>query len=185
MNNKVTSKEELLEASKGLVRSQGWSAVNIRSVAKVCCVSVGAIYNYFDGKATLVTATVESIWQEIFHRPKNQPAFQDIHTYTLWVYDCMAAGSKRYPDFFTLHSLGFVTGDKSEAKVRMQQTRQHILDGICAVLKRDSHIRPDAFNEAFSVEMFASILFSLMLSAMLRHDYDPTAILEMIRRTLY
>lgn len=185
MNIKATSKEELLEASKELVRSQGWSAVNIRSVAKACGVSVGAIYNYFDGKAALVTATVESIWQEIFHQPQGQPGFQDIQTYTLWVYDRMAAGSKRYPDFFTLHSLGFVAGDKSEARVRMQQTRQHILDGICAVLERDAHIRPEAFNEAFSVNMFAGILFSLMLSAMLRHDYDPAAILEMIRRTLY
>ncbi len=185
MNNKVTSKEELLEASKGLVRDQGWSAVNIRSVAKVCGVSVGSIYNYFDGKATLVTATVESIWQEIFHRSKNQPAFQDIQSYTLWVYERMAAGSKRYPDFFTLHSLGFVSGDKSEAKVRMQQTRQHILDGIAAVLKRDEHIRPDAFDEEFTADRFAGLLFSLMLSAMLRHDYDPTAILEMTRRALY
>ena len=32
---------------------------------------------------------------------------------------------------------------------------------------------------------FAGDLFSLMLSAMLRQDYEPDAVLEIVRRTLY
>ena len=53
------------------------------------------------------------------------------------------------------------------------------------VLKHDARIRPDAFTEQFTAEKVADVLFSLMLSALLRQDYDPTAILEIIRRTLY
>ena len=34
-----------------------------------CGVSVGSIYNYFDSKAALLSETVGSVWQEIFHRP--------------------------------------------------------------------------------------------------------------------
>ena len=30
-----------------------------------------------------------------------------------------------------------------------------------------------------------TVLFSLMLSALLRQDYDPRAVLEITRRTLY
>ena len=67
----------------------------------------------------------------------------------------------------------------------MQQTWQHILDGLCFVLRRDPHIRPDAFNDHFTPEIFADVLFSLMLSALLRRDYDPSAVLEIVRRTLY
>ena len=37
----------------------------------------------------------------------------------------------------------------------------------------------------FTAEKFADVLFSLMLSALLRQDYDPTAVLEIVRRTLY
>lgn len=37
----------------------------------------------------------------------------------------------------------------------------------------------------FTVERFADVLFSLMLSALLRQDYDPAAILEIVHRTLY
>ena len=41
MNTVVTSKEEILKASRELIRQQGWSAVSIRSVAAAlaprCC----------------------------------------------------------------------------------------------------------------------------------------------------
>jgi AcrR family transcriptional regulator len=185
MNTVVTSKEEILEASRELVRQQGWPAVNIRSVAAACGVSVGSIYNYFDSKAALVGAVVESVWCEIFHRPEDGAAFQDTLSCVTWLYERMEYGCKYYPGFFTLHSLGFMGEEKSDGKRKMQQTWQHILEGLCAVLKRDPRICPDAFTGDFTAEKFADVLFSLMLSAFLRQDYDPSTVLEIVRRTLY
>ena len=77
MNTVVTSKEDILKASRTLIQKEGWSAINIRSVASACGVSVGSIYNYFDSKAALMGAVVESVWCEIFHRPENGAVFQD------------------------------------------------------------------------------------------------------------
>lgn len=185
MNTVVTSKEEILKTSRELIQREGWSAVNIRSVAAACGVSVGSIYNYFDSKADLVGATVESVWCEIFHRPEDGAVFQDTQACIIWLYSRMEYGCKQYPGFFTLHSLGFMGEEKSDGKQRMQQTWQHILDGLCSVLRRDASVRPDAFTQQFTVEKFADLLFSLMLSALLRKDYHPDAVLELIRRTLY
>lgn len=185
MNNVVTSKEEILKTSRELIQQQGWSAVNIRSVASACGVSVGSIYNYFDSKAALVGATVESVWCEIFHRPEDGAVFQNTQTCITWMYERMEYGCRQYPGFFTLHSLGFMREDKSDGKRRMQQTWQHILEGLCSVLKRDTKVRPDAFTEQFTAEKFAGVLFSLMLSALLRQDYDPDPVLEIVRRTIY
>ncbi len=185
MNTVVTSKEEILKTSRELIRQQGWSAVNIRSVAAACGVSVGSIYNYFDSKAELVGATVESVWCEIFHRPENEMIFQDTQACIIWMYERMEYGCRQYPGFFTLHSLGFMREDKSDGKRLMQQTWQHILNGLCAVLKRDTRIRKDAFTDQFTAEKFADVLFSLMLSALLRQDYDPAAVLEIVSRTVY
>ena len=97
----------------------------------------------------------------------------------------MEYGCRQYPGFFTLHSLSFMKEDKDDGKRRMQATWEHILKGLCSVLRQDSRIRPDAFTEQFTVEQFADVLFSLMLSALLRQDYDPSAVLEIIQRTLY
>lgn len=185
MNKIVTSKEEILETSRKLIQQQGWSAVNIRSVATACGVSIGSIYNYFDSKAALVGAAVESIWFEIFHRPDDATVFQDTIACITWMYERMEYGCKQYPGFFTLHSLGFMQEDKSDGKRRMQQTWQHILDGLSFVLKRDSKVRKDAFNEQFTAEKFADVLFFLMLSALFRQDYDAEAVLEIVRRTVY
>ena len=185
MNIVVTSEDKILENSRKLIQQQGWAAVNIRSVAAACGVSVGSIYNYFDSKEALVGATVESVWSEIFHRPEKGNIFQDTQTCVIWIYDRMEYGSRQYPGFFTLHSLGFMQEDKPDGKQRMQQTWQHILDGLCSVLKQDPRIRPDAFTEQFTVEKFADVLFSLMLSALLRQDYDPNPVLEIVRRILY
>ena len=69
MNTIVTSKEEILKNSRELIREKGWAAVGIRSVASACGVSVGSIYNYYDSKAELISATVESVWCEIFPPP--------------------------------------------------------------------------------------------------------------------
>ncbi|MGO5115961.1 TetR/AcrR family transcriptional regulator [Candidatus Avoscillospira sp. LCP25S3_F1] len=185
MNTIVTSKEELLKTSRELIQREGWSAVNIRSVASACGVSVGSIYNYFDSKAALLTATVESVWCEIFHQPEDGSECQDTLACLTWLYGRMAYGGQQYPGFFNLHSLGFLGEDKADGKRRMQQTWQHITDGLCSVLRRDGKIRPDAFTEQFTVEKFADLLFSLLLSALLRQDYDPSTVLELVRRTLY
>ena len=185
MNTIVTSKEEILKNSRELIREKGWAAVSIRSVASACGVSVGSIYNYYDSKAELISATVESVWCEIFHRPQDEAVFQDVQTCVKWMSERMAYGCEQYPGFFTLHSLGFMREDKADGKRQMQQVWNHILNGLCTVLQQDSKIRPDAFNERFTVEKFADVLFSLMLSALLRQDYDPAAVLEIVRRTLY
>ena len=145
----------------------------------------GSIYNYYDSKAELISATVESVWCEIFHRPQDEAVFQDVQTCVKWMYERMAYGYEQYPGFFTLHSLGFMQEDKADGKRHMQQIWHHILNGLCTVLQQDTKIRPDAFNAQFTVEKFADVLFSLMLSALLRQDYDPAAVLEIVRRTLY
>ena len=55
----------------------------------------------------------------------------------------------------------------------------------CPVLRHDAKIRPGAFTEQFTPEQFAGILFSLMLSAVVQQNFDPSAVLEIVRRTIY
>jgi ABC-type glycerol-3-phosphate transport system permease component len=82
-------------------------------------------------------------------------------------------------------ALGFVQQDTADGKQQMRQTWQHILDALCNVLRHDTKIRPDAFTEQFTPEQFAGILFSLMLSAVVQQSFDPSAVLEIVHRTIY
>lgn len=185
MNPMATSKADILKTSRELIQQNGWAAVNIRAVAAACGVSVGCIYNYFGSKTELVSAAVESIWNDIFHHPEDKAVFQDTLSCIRWMYRQMEYGCQRYPGFFTHHALGFVQQGTDDGKQQMRQTWQHILDALCNVLCHDAKIRPGAFTEQFTPEQFAGILFSLMLSAVVQQNFDPSAVLEIVRRTIY
>ncbi len=185
MNPMATSKENILQISRKLIQQNGWAGVSIRSVAAACGVSVGCIYNYFESKTDLLSATVESIWNDIFHHPEDEAVFQDTLSCVRWMYKQLEYGCQRYPGFFTHHALGFVQQDTADGKQQMQRAWQHILDALCTVLRNDARIRADAFTEEFTVEKFAEMLFSLMLSALVRQDFDPSTVLEIVRRAVY
>ena len=185
MNPMATSKEDILQISRKLIQQNGWAGVNIRSVAAACGVSVGCIYNYFESKTDLLSATVESIWNDIFHHPEDEAVFQDTLSCVRWMYKQLEYGCQRYPGFFTHHALGFVQQDTADGKQQMQRAWQHILDALCTVLRNDTRIRADAFTEEFTVEKFAEMLFSLMLSALVRQDFDPSTVLEIVQRAVY
>lgn len=185
MNPMATSKENILQISRKLIQQNGWAGVNIRSVAAACGVSVGCIYNYFESKTDLLSATVESIWNDIFHHPEDEAVFQDTLSCVRWMYKQLEYGCQRYPGFFTHHALGFVQQDTADGKQQMQRAWQHILDALCTVLRNDARIRADAFTEEFTVEKFAEMLFSLMLSALVWQDFDPSTVLEIVRRAVY
>ena len=90
MNPMATSKENILQISRNLIQQNGWAGVNIRSVAAACGVSVGCIYNYFESKTDLLSATVESIWNDIFHHPEDEAVFQDTLSCVRWMYKQLA-----------------------------------------------------------------------------------------------
>ena len=116
---------------------------------------------------------------------EDEAAFQDTLSCIRWMYRQMEYSCQQYPGFFTHHALGFVQQDTADGKQQMRQTWQHILDALCNVLRHDAKVRPDAFTEQFTPEQFAGILFSLMLSAVVQQSFDPSAVLEIVRRTIY
>lgn len=86
MNHLATSKEDILAASRELIKESGWTAVSIRAVASRCSVSAGTIYNYYESKADLLGDTIESIWREIFFHSEDEQVFKDVAACISWIY---------------------------------------------------------------------------------------------------
>ena len=61
MHPNVPSKEKLLLAATELAKTEGLSALQMRSLASAAGVAVGSVYNYFPNKNALLTAVVASI----------------------------------------------------------------------------------------------------------------------------
>ena len=185
VNHLATSKEDILAASRELIKENGWAAVSIRAVASKCSVSAGTIYNYYESKSALLGDTIESVWHEIFFHPQDEQVFHDVAACISWVYERLEYGNEQFPGFFSLHSFGFMKEEKVNGKKRMMKTWEHILNGLCEVLTNDPKIRPDVFDQQFTQKQFADILFSLILVSVIRQDYDSSSILMLINKTLY
>ena len=103
----------------------------------------------------------------------------------VWVFESMRKGDEKYPGFFTLHSMSFIRAEKASGQQLMERSWRHIQEGLSVVLMNDKSVRRDVFDENFTQEKFVEIIFSLIISALLRQDYDCTAIVGMIRRVIY
>lgn len=185
MNTTVTSKEEILRISRELIQTQGWKAINMRTVAKECNISIGSIYNYFHNKSDLIAATVESVWQDIFHFPENTAVFDSFVGCVEWAFDSMKNGEERYPGFFAFHSMIFMEDEKGNGQQMMAESWKHISEGLYHVLLQDSKVDMNTFDEEFTPQKFVEIIFSLIIAAIIRHEYDCSGITGMIRRTVY
>ena len=187
MNTTITSKDEILCVCRELIR--------IRHVAKCCHISVGSVYNYFESKTDLIAETVASVWCDIFHfpdyrntesdDPDESEIFQSFPDCVAWIFDRLKQGEEKYPGFFSLHSMGFIEEEKKDVQERMDRSWFHIRQSLVVVLKNDANIRSDAFDENFTEEDFAEIIFSLILASFVQHDFDARRIFNMIRKMLY
>ena len=91
MNTVVTSREEILAASRELIRQKSLPALSVRSVASACGVSVGSIYNYFETKEEIFLALLtreydrwtEKLKKVGFGGPWNRDEFAQVLAHTL------------------------------------------------------------------------------------------------------
>lgn len=185
MNKTVTSREAILSASQKLVMEKGLKAVNMRTVASSCGVAVGSVYNYFPSKADLLTATVENVWKEIFHMPKDSVQFLNFADSVAWVYERIQKGSKQYPGFFTLHSMSFAAREKETGRLMMEHYFDHMKAELCRVLEMDQRVNQEAFNDKLTPQSFVGIVFTNITSSLLEEKRDCSALIETIKRVIY
>ncbi|MDO4277165.1 MAG: TetR/AcrR family transcriptional regulator [Eubacteriales bacterium] len=185
MNKVVTSREEILKVSRNMVLEKGMDSFSMRTVAGQCGVAVGSIYNYFPSKADLLSATIESVWEEIF-KPLN--SVSEFHTFVDCVtcmFETIKKGNESYPGFFTVHSLNFASEDKDKGKAMMKNYFDALEDRLVDSLERDKNIRKGVFQNKLSKRLFANYVFTLLISVLLRNKEGHEPLLEMIRNCIY
>lgn len=160
MNPKVTSKEELIEISKQIVKEEGINALNIRSLSKRCGIASGSVYNYFSSKEGLMLCIVESIWDEIFdfntlNSKKNTVLLVEA------MLNAIESGKKSYPDFIAIHYLNFNKENLNQDKNKMLLYFEKIKK-----LLKSSLLSGNARTLGKNIDLngFVDILFNLIIS---------------------
>ena len=184
VNPAVTSKEQILSVCRAIIAEEGVSALNMRAVAERCHVALGSLYNYFPSKDDLLTAAVESVWEDIFREVQPEPGM-GFAAYILWLSDTLRGGAGPYGGFLTAHALSLSGGAKDRARGMMAKYLSRLRRELLDVLARDAQVRTGAFGKDLREDEFVDFVLSSLLAQLTRESDSCAVLAEMIRRTLY
>lgn len=184
MNTIITSRQDILKSSQKLAFDTGLQSINIRKVAELSGVSIGSVYNYFPSKADLVAATVETVWESVFHGEEGNSQPEGFVQCVVWLYNKILKGSEEYPSFFTLHSMSFAVEDKEKGRAVMTQYFAHMKKGLRYSLDEDKQACKDIFTDDFTKEDFINFVFSNIISLSIEKNKSCNTLIEVIKRLI-
>lgn len=182
MNNKVTSREDILKNAKEIIAKEGIYKLSIRSLAKRCNMATGSMYNYFPSKDDMILAVVKSVWSDVFDF--NLLKGNSFSKAVSLLIDSIDKGRKNYPNFFKIHSLQFSGKYRDEGKNFMDIFYARVERGLLNILENDELVRDDAFNDKFTKEAYVNFIFNVILSLFIR-DLDKKILVSMIEKAIY
>lgn len=179
------SKELILANCRDLVSEKGLSNLNIREVAKTCGVSVGSIYYYFPSKNDLVIASIESVWEDIFSIENLAVENVSFLAYIGGLLKNIEKTIKKYPNFFTIHSISLSSKAKPKAKSIMDRYLEKIRVNLSHALELDEKVDDKSFTETFTKEEFIDFVLVNIMYLLMKKTKDYKILLEIISRTIY
>lgn len=189
MNKVVSSKEDILKASRNLIEREDAYSINIRAIAKEANISVGTIYNYYSSKEELIIDIIKNIWFDIFH---SSNVFSDNISFLEALENIFIAlenGDKKYTNFYSWHST--ILADKNEkekGRIMMNKMFNHIKHSLEKYLDIDANIRDNVFNSSFTKQDFIDFVFSFIISSVsstMKSHYKFSTLKEVITRIIY
>ena len=173
-----------MQVCRRIAAQEGLSALSMRTVARACGVALGTLYNYYADKDALLIATVESIWQEIFHTDAGSLTEHAFPEQVASLFDCVWRGTQRYPGFLSAHSMVIAGARRGEACRAMEACFAHMKAGLLAGLRADSAVNPAAFSDAFTPEQLVDFALDHLLLLLMKGEEDCTPLTEMLRRAI-
>ena len=134
--------EKLIEETRRQVMEVGYTALNMREIARNCGVGIGTVYNYFPSKDTLIAQFLLQDWKESLERIHLAVReCSDAEAVCAAVYRELTAFYMRYADLF--HA--------AETVIPAPPRKYHVIlrDQIAQVLLP---LCEDAFTAEFSAE---------------------------------
>ncbi|MEG1254785.1 TetR family transcriptional regulator [Clostridium sp.] len=181
-----TPKEVILQAAKEIALEESISAINIRSVASKCKISIGTVYNSFATKSDLLVAVVEDFWRgafinfhECLHGSKD--IFEKIQA----LYDNLFMYLNQFQENWLEQLSLLKASEKSLGRKKENQFFERICKSIVVLLDSEKTISNETWTETFTKEKLAEFIFSNMLAMLKRGEEDISFFLEGLKRMIY
>ncbi len=177
--------DKILNTSKDIAIKDGINTINMRLVAKNCNIALGSIYNYFPSKSDLLIATIQSIWKDIFNLKDDYLKFEKFTDSISYIFETININLKKYPDFFTLHSISFDNSNKHKGKKSMEIFLTNFKNSLVKILENDKNIRPNVFNKDLTPNIFVDCVFNILLSLIFEKKPNCNSLIKLIENSIY
>ncbi len=185
LNTSVTSKEAILETCRNLVSEKGLSSLNMRAVAEACEVALGSIYYYFPSKSDLLIAAIESVWEDIFKLKSREVPQMSFIEYIDKCFEHIQLGIRKYPNFFTIHSISFLAAGQNKAHASMERYLAQIREKMLHTLQNDNRMNKAIFSESFTEADFVDFVLSNIVCFLIQKKDNCEVLLKVIESTIY
>lgn len=184
MNNSHTTKDAIILKIREIVARDGLNALSIRGLANELNLSVGIIYYYFPSKDELIVEAIKSVWEDIF-QISDEIQNLSFSAYMSKIFENIISGTKKYPNFFTLHTIMLQTDEKSRAKSMMHIYMNKLKNKMREVLDGDKTVKDSTFTDSFTEDDFISFIMSNIMSLILDPSYKKDFFIKLIDKILY
>lgn len=185
MNQKVTSREEILNISKNIFLEDGLKNFNMRILAENCNIALGTIYQYFPSKGSLITSVVENIWKDIFSFEIDINKYNSFVDFVEELFYTITKKLDNYQNFYKDHSSIFSISSKNEGSKKMDMFICSFKKDLEDLLDRDEDINTEVFNEQLSKKDFVDFIFKILDSMFMSNESSCCSLIRLIEVSLY
>jgi len=172
MQERVTSKEEILEHALEISKRDGVDALNIRKLAKECGIAIGSVYNYYPNKQSLIKAVSADFWGDIL---KNQDKLhREGMGFTYFL--------EQYYLFLYNRLLEF---DKSWLDELDRDTQQAAIMLFDKVLSEDVRVNRSIWNMELNQEVFCDYVFKNIIALLRAGESHCRFFIFLLEHLLY
>ena len=173
MRQKVTSKEQILDAAMEIAICEGVDHVSVRKLASACGIAVGSMYNYYPDKETLIEAVAEQFWGRILS--DQEKLYRRGMEFTLFLeqyYGFLYGRLSRY--------------DKSWlAQMNGRTKKREALCLLREVLDADSRVNPAIWNMELNQDTFVDYVFVNLMALLQAGENNCRFFIFLLEHLLY
>lgn len=185
MNPKITSEQKILETCRQIVSEEGIQALNMRHIAEYQGISLGSLYHYYPSKEAMMSATVESVWLDIFALQRPMTCSGSFLSYIRWLYDRVKKSRIDYPNFSLAHSMSFAAASKQDAKNTMNRCFAQIKGRMAEALEKDRQVKAESFTKEFTKKDLIDFVFSSFFASLMDEKVNSRILLQVIKKCIY
>lgn len=174
MRQKVTSREQILDAALAIAVREGVDSVSVRKLARALDIAVGSMYNYYPDKESLMAAVAETFWGNIMR--DQEKLYRKGMTFTVFLeqyYSFLYSRLSRY-DRSWLAQMNARRPKGQEAVLLLQQA-----------LMGDMEINHAIWNMELNQDTFTAYVFANLIALLQAGENNCRFFIYLLEHLLY